>query len=502
MRHPFLIFLVFFISITSAVAQLNVSKIFTDNMVLQRNEPIHLWGKGTPETMVKVQFANKIKRTKIRQDSTWNIFFEKQIANSSPQSITIESESKKILLKNILIGDVWFCIGQSNMEWPMAKEMHFEEEKKYANQPLLRFYNPTYAGKGIFNKSFTDSVLKLLKKGDFYQGNWVESDRHTIRQLSAVGYYFGKELLESEHVPIGLINMSIGGAPIETFIGHDAMASNPRFSEKVKGNWLHNDALPVWIRERGQQNVGKIKVINKDELGPNHAFKPGFAYSAGLEPLFKMPIKGIIWYQGESNAQEIERVKEYIELQKLMIKDYRKQWKQPKMPFYWVQLSSIDSTHYNSKYWPVFRNEQRIMINEIVHGGMAVSSDIGAKNDVHPTNKRDVGQRLARWALHKTYGKKVVPSGPLPKEATYKNGKVIIAFNHTANGLKTSDNKIVSGFSINGKLEVPATLKGNTVEIRSRNKPEYVYYGWQPYTDANLVNSENLPASTFRLEVN
>ena len=502
MRHTLLVFLVFYISITSAVAQLNLSDIFSDNMVLQRNRPIQFWGKGMPETMVKVKFANKSNKTRVKKDSTWYIFFSKQIANSSPQSIIIESESNEILLKNILIGDVWLCIGQSNMEWPMAKEMHFEQEKKYANQPLLRFHNPTYAGKGIFNKSFTDSVLKLLERRDFYKGNWVESDSHTIRQMSAVGYYFGKELLESEHVPIGLINMSIGGAPIETFIGQDAMASNPRFSKKVKGNWLHNDALPVWIRERGQQNVGKIKMIHKDELGPNHAFKPGFAYSTGLEPLFKMPIKGTIWYQGESNAQEIERVKEYTELQKLMIKDYRKQWKQPEMPFYWVQLSSIDSTHYNSKYWPVFRNEQRIMINEIEHGGMAVSSDIGAKNDVHPTNKRDVGKRLARWALHKPYAKKVVPSGPLPKEATYKNGKVIIAFNYTANGLKTSENKIVRGFSVDGKHDVPATLKGNTVEIRSRNKPEFVYYGWQPYTKANLVNSENLPASTFRLEVN
>ena len=160
------------------------------------------------------------------------------------------------------------------------------------------------------------------------------------------------------------------------------------------------------------------------------------------------------------------------------------------------------TAHYNSKYWPKFRNEQRKLLKEIKHVGMAVSSDIGSKNDVHPTNKKDVGYRLAQWALHKTYRKNVVPSGPLPIEATYIKDKVIIDFKYTANGLRTADNNGVKGFSLNGKEEVSAELNKHSVEIASPYKPEYIYYGWQPFSDANLVNSENLPASTFRLEVN
>ena len=470
-------------------------------MVLQRGQPIQFWGKGIPDETLEVQFSKETKKTKVHQDSTWSVVFKRRKANSEPQSIQIKSNYQKIVLKNVLIGDIWLCIGQSNMEWPMEKEMLFAAEAKSADRPMLRFYNPTYAGKNIYNEHFTDSVLQLLNKNDFYRGKWQVSDSNSVKQMSAVGYYFGKEILEEEQAPIGLINMAIGGAPIETFIRREAMEGNSQFSEKVRGNWLTNDELPIWIRERGQQNVGNIKVVHRDELGPNHAFKPGFAYSAGIEPLLQLPIKGILWYQGESNAQERERVNEYSQLQKLMVEDYRRQWKQPKLPFYWVQLSSIDTANYKSHYWPQFRNEQRKLLRKIEHGGIAVTSDIGAKNDVHPTNKKDVGQRLARWALHKIYGKKIVPSGPLPKEASYENGRVIITFDYTANGLKTSDRKRVCGFSFDGKDATSATLKGNRIEILSGKKPEFIYYAWRPYSEGNLVNSEGLPATTFKLKI-
>lgn len=491
----------FLLGIQSMVAQLSLADIFTDNMVLQRDEPIHFWGNGIPDTSLEVLFESEVQKTRIRKDSTWRILFKKREANSVPESVQITSGKETIKLTNVLVGDVWLCIGQSNMEFPMQNEMHLEEEQIKADRPLLRFYNATFAGKGIYNQMFTDSVLRLLNKKDFYKGKWASSDRTSIKQMSAVGYYFGKQILESEHIPIGLINLAIGGSPIETFIGRDAMENNSHFLQKVRENWLVNEALPVWIRERGQQNVGDAAVIYRDDLGPNHAFKPGFAYSAGIEPLFQMPIKGILWYQGESNAQEPQRVTEYGELQKLLVQEYRQQWKQPELPFYWVQLSSIDTAKYKSGYWPEFRNEQRKLLEAIPNGGMAVTSDIGAKNDVHPTNKRAVGNRLARWALNKTYGEQIVPSGPLPTGAVFKNGKVVIDFKYAAKGLKMSDNKKIKGFSIDGKHEVTAVLKGNTVEIPAQGKPEFVYYGWQPYSNGNLVNSEGLPASTFKIQL-
>jgi len=422
--------------------------------------------------------------------------FTNQKANESPQLINITSGEDKIELKNILVGDLWLCMGQSNMLWPVQLEMHFKNEIQYARQPMLRFYNPTYAGQYIFGSAFSDSVIQLLNTKSFYKGEWQQSDSNSFKTMSAVGYYFGKTILASENIPIGLIDLAIGGAPIETFISKAVLQKNPVFANKLQNDWLGNTALPFWTRERATQNIGNKSNVVKDELGPNHAFKPGFAFASGIEPILSLPIKGIIWYQGESNAEEIERVNEYGDLLKLMINDYRKRWQQPDLPFYWVQLSSIER-----QFWPQFRDMQRRLLGEIKNGGMAVCSDIGARNDVHPTNKKDVGERLARWALSETYHKKIVPSGPLPLQAKYINKDIVITFQYTANGLKTSDGEPVKGFSINGQTEVRAEIRNNTIVIPVPDKPAFVYYAYKPFTDANLVNSESLPASTFKIEV-
>lgn len=483
-------------------AQLQLPKIFSDNMVLQRGKPVHIWGKAPPGKKIEVQFGSMKLYCKAKTDSSWSVDFAGQKENSTPQSLIIRLGRNKLELKNILIGDVWVCIGQSNMEFPMKKEIHFKESIKDKSQPLLRFYNPWFIGKYIFNESFPDSLACLLYPDEFYRSaSWEKCDSNTISEMSAVAYYFGQEIENKTKVPIGLINFSIGGAPLETFISTDVLKKSQLFRTKVNGDWLNNDALPVWIRERGRQNVGNLINVPSDQYGKNHAFKPGFAYSAGIEPILLMAIKGIICYQGESNAQEIERVNEYGRLSELLIDDYRKKWKQPELPFYFVQLSSIDTLKYKGQLWPQFRNEQRKMLKLISHSGMAVCSDIGAKDDVHPTNKKDVGERLARWALHDVYGKDIIPSGPLPLQARYLNDKVIITFRYIGKGLMTSDGKSIRGFSLDGKSPVDAVIGDCGILIFTKYKPEYIYYGWKSFTDGNLVNSEELPASTFKIKV-
>lgn len=289
-------------------------------------------------------------------------------------------------------------------------------------------------------------------------------------------------------------------APLETFIDPDALANNQSFHKKVEGDWLSNDELPIWIRERGMQNVGDITNVPSDSMGKNHAFKPGFAYDAGIKPILQFSIKGILFYQGESNAQEPERMKEYPDLSKLMIEDYRLKFGNP-LPFYYVQLSSIDSLKYKSTLWPAFRDNQRKMIGLIANSGMAVTSDIGHPTDIHPTNKRDVGIRLAKWALNKTYHLSITPSGPLPVKAIYKNKKVIIYFQYASKSLTAQNKELVSGFSLDGIHPVTAEIRGRKILIQSKVAPEYIYYGWQPFSIGNLTNSEGLPASTFKLNV-
>lgn len=486
----------------AAGAQIQPAKIFSDHMVLQRDQPVHIWGKASPGKTIEISFSGASKSVVVKPDSTWSIYFNKQKSNTKPQTIRIECEKETLEFNDILIGDIWLCSGQSNMEWPMEREMHWKEEKYHADQPLIRFTNPPPAGRYVYGVPYPDSLNRRLTKDRFYLWDgWNICDSQTVKSMSAVAYYFAKRMVSSENIPIGLINLSIGGAPIETFISREALERSKQFSAKVKGNWLNNDHLPQWIRERAKQNVGNNVNGYGDDLGLNHAYKPGFAFAGGIEPILPLPIKGVLWYQGESNALEWARVEEYKDLLHLLIDDYRARWNQPTMPFLWVQLSSIDTLKYHSQYWPQFRDEQRKLLNEVKNSGMAVCSDIGFRDDVHPTDKKTVGERLARWALHFTCKKNIVPSGPLPLNAKYINGNIVIRFRYAERGLHTTDGNAVSGFSTNGKTETEAIIQTKKIIIAVKEKPSFIYYGWQPFSTGNLVNAEGLPASTFKLEV-
>ena len=484
-------------------AQVSLPDIFTENMVLQRNAPIHFWGKGNPNTKVEIKFLNKTRETTVSGDSTWNIYFEKKKATKVAQKLQISHGLEKIVLQNILIGDVWLCLGQSNMEWPMENEIYFNEEMKNSDLPKLRFFNPTYSGKNLFGKSFNDSIMERLNEENFYNGRWEYSSEKSIRTMSAVGYYFGKHVMESEKVPIGVINLSIGGAPIETFISPDIFRRLPSFKSKVQGNWLTNESLPIWVRERGYQNVGdSIGVVN-DNMGPNHAFKPGFAFTSGILPILPMPIKGIIWYQGESNSA---RGHAYREVFPLMIETWRRDWKQGDFSFYWVQLADFMGEDEDPKddNWPELREAQTMTLDKLPNVGQAVIIDVGEGRDIHPRNKHDVGNRLARWALARHYQKKgMVYSGPLYKAMKVEGGRIRLAFAHS-DGLKSRDGQDLNEFKIAGSdgqfVDAKAKIEGKFVLVSAESikSPTQVRFGWHKVANPNLVNKALLPASPFQ----
>lgn len=490
--------LVFLCMGLKSYCQLSVDKHFSDHMVLQREQPVTLSGNAEPQAKVIINFGAIHLQTTTDTNGYWSVVLPKQKAQSKGVSLVVASKEEQITYDDILIGDIWLLIGQSNMEFELKGDMYYEEEKKKLHQPLLRFYNPTFGGKYIFNRQFKDSVLNLLTPEHFYSAvDWQVSDSSSAPSISAVGYYFARKIIDSVNVPIGLIHLAIGGAPIETFISTKALA-NSEFSKKIKGNWLYNDSLPDWIRERGQQNVGE-KAIHSDQLGPNHGYKPGFAYDSGIKPLEDFPIRGILWYQGESNAQEIGRVMEYNKLQKLMLSELRALWKNPKLPFYYAQLSSIDTLRYNGQLWPIFRNEQRLFLNSTKKTGMAVSSDIGTKHDVHPKNKKTVGERLSLWALRDVYHFDCTVSGPLATKAVFKNKQIVIYFQSIGKGLSFKGAHLL-GFYLDGKA-VQAQIRGNTVVISAEQKPHKVAYGFASFSLGNLTNKEKLPASSFILDV-
>lgn len=480
--------------------QLKPAPIFSPHMVLQREQPIHLWGQAPAGAAVTIRLGREQRTATTGADGHWELYLTGRKASAIPQILTIRTATEQVVLDDILIGDVWVCIGQSNMEWPMAREKHYAAASRQAIQPLLRFYNPTYAGKNIYGTAFTDSVAARLTNERFYQGSWQRSDTQSLPAMSAVAWYFGKEIAGSMQVPVGLIQLAIGGAPLETFIDAHTLQRSAQFAAKVQGNWLYNDAMPAWVRERGRQNTAALPATDAGSNGPAHAYRPGFAFAAGIAPITGMPVKGILCYQGESNAQEKERVEEYGSLCSLLVADYRARWHQPRLPFYFVQLSSIDTLQYKGQWWPAFRDVQRNLQVTLPHSGMAVCSDSGARHDVHPTNKKIVGERLARWALHNEYHRSVTPSGPLPLKASYRKGRVLVRFRYAA-GLQPADGSVVRGFTLDGSNEARATVHRQTIRIEAAVKPTHMYYGWSPYTDANLVNGDGLPASTFKLNV-
>lgn len=482
--------------------QLNLHTPVEDHMVLQRNKPLTLKGTAEPGIEVTVRMGNQRFVVKAAANGSWNLNTSPLLATGVPFSIIIYAGKDSVICSDLLAGDLWICIGQSNMEWPLGKDENFIQNRPQETDSFLRWYNPYYAGKGIYSSLFPDSVRLQLKYGPFYKGAWEIDDSASRPRMSAIAYYFGKRLRSDTHIPIGLIQLSIGGAPLETFISPEALSQSKSFRAKTVGSWLRNEHLPVWVRERGGQNLISGKQPDPaTEMELAHPFKPSFAYTNGIRLFEGLQIAGIICYQGESNAQELMRVNEYAALQKLMLDDYRKLWNMPKLPYYFVQLSSIDSARYNSRYWPEFRFQQYLFSRTVPGTGMAVASDHGSFNDVHPRNKKPVGERLALLALRNFYHHPVQALGPIPRKAEYRKGKVVVFFSKETAPLANPGKDPVIGFSIDGKQVIAKITNPYRIDISCRTRPDTVYYGWEPFTTANLNNTAGLPCSTFRMAI-
>ena len=476
-------------------SQLSLAPVFQNNMVIQADHSFDFFGKGNPGGFLRVRVLAHEFKTTIAQDSNWRISVFAQKASQSSTNIQFITEKDTLILANILFGDVWLCIGQSNMEFPLRSDLNYKPADTKDEIPQLRFYSPQYIGKNLYGKPYTDSMKTRLQNRDVLTGRWESSNARASAEMSAIGYYFGRSITEELKRPAGIIHLSIGGSPIETWINSQALSSSPEFHSKTEKNWMQNSALPVWIRQRAIENIGTA-----DPDGP-HTFQSGFAFEHLIKPLTVLPIRGILFYQGESNAQEIERVTEYAALMQVLVKNYRLEWDAPTLPFYFVQLSSIDSVKYKSQYWPQFRAEQLKAMQSIPHTGMAVSHDKGSLNDVHPTDKKTIAERLYRWAARQAYSQQnLLPSGPLPKRIKLRNNKLIICFEYCGKGLKTNDGNQVHGFSLDGIHEVTAFIKRNKVYIPTKIAHGTLQYCFQPYCTANLTNSEGLPTPGFRMD--
>jgi sialate O-acetylesterase len=500
-------------------AEVVLAPVFGDNMVLQRDLPVPVWGTSEAGRNVTVEFAGQKMSAKADASGNWRVALSPMAANGSPQTLTVvdadvpRSALRTPRLTNVLIGEVWLAAGQSNMEWPLAKEAHAATELPAATNTNLRLLNLPFAGQYFFAKPFGSSELARMTPERLFSGSWQSCSPATAHDFSAIAYYFGREVRQSLNVPVGIIHLAVGGSPAEAWVRRAALAGDPELRAMTQGNWLTNAALDDWCRERGRQNLdAAIKAglpVPGDDLGPNHHFKPGFLWEAGPARLLPFAIRGVLWYQGESNALEPRRVAQHERLFPLLVGDWRAQWGRASLPFLYCQLSSISTNGgYKASCWPEFRDQQGRFLDVIPDTAMIVTSDLGHPTDVHPRNKRDVGHRLARAALAQVYRRGGEFSGPQFESATERAGKVILRFRH-AKGLTPADGQPPNGFEVAGDDGVfkPATasIENDTVVLTCAavSAPRQVRYAWRPFPEPvqNLVNAARLPASTFRASV-
>jgi sialate O-acetylesterase len=494
-------------------SRLKLALPFGDHMVLQRDLPLPIWGEAATGENVTVHFAGQELSTIANMEGNWQVKLAPLTVSLEPRELKVATLSESLVCRHVLVGDVWLCAGQSNMEWPLEKETHAIEALREVKHNSLRLLNLNYAGQNFSAKPFGKAELARQTAQNFYRGEWQCALPETVQSFSAVGYYFGKKLQSHiQNIPIGLIHMAVGGSPTEAWISRETLAANAQLKAIVHANWMENVELEPWCRQRGYDNLKSALqqklLLPTNEMGPCHAFQPGFLWEAGIARVMTFGIRGVIWYQGESNSLSLRRVQQHEQLFPLLVYDWRTQWQQGAFPFLYCQLSSIGTTGgYQSHFWPEFRDSQRRMLEIIPNTGMAVTSDIGHTTDVHPRNKRDVGERLALWALAKSYSQSLPYSGPLA-ESIKQNGKTLhVKFEHVFAGLSTSNGKPVSGFEIAGENNefqpATATIEADSVLLESHKiaQPKSVRYGWQPFSQGNLINSAKLPASTFRLSL-
>ena len=477
--------------ITGKFGGLQMSQMYSDNMVLQHGKRLTIQGKSDAGEKVTVSIAGQKKKTVAASNGMWQVFLE-PLKAGGPYTLTISTPNKELIYNKVLAGEVWLCSGQSNMEFYLNWAATAKQDVPQATNEQIRLFDMKARWR-TDAVEWQPSVLDSLNHLQYFtHAEWEVCSPETAGKFSAIAYYFGKMLQDSLNVPVGLICNAIGGSPTEAWI--DRRTLEYEFPAILR-DWTKNDFIQDWVRGRAALNVKK----STDKF-QRHPYEPCYLYESGILSLQQYPIKGVIWYQGESNAHNKDA---HEKLFKLLVDSWRTNWNDAQLPFYYVQLSSI-----NRPSWPWFRDSQRRLMKEIEHVGMAVSSDKGDSLDVHPTHKLEIGERLARWALNKTYGyDKVVPSGPLYKSVSFVKGKAYVEFEYSK-GLKPSvEGEELRTFEIAGDDEIfypaQAVVEGNRVKVWTKEvkEPKIVRYGWQPFTRANLVNEEGLPASTFRSDV-
>jgi sialate O-acetylesterase len=474
-----------------AHADVTLAPLFTDHAVLQRDRAAPVWGTAAPGESVTVRFAGQAVTAIAGGDGRWSVRLQPLPAHATGQTLTVAG-TNTIVLSDILVGDVWLCGGQSNMEWALRQAANAEAEIAAADHPLIRHIK-------IQRRIARDPITTA-------EGEWVVCTPETARHFTAVGYFFARDVQRELGVPVGLVNSTWGGTPAEAWLPPAAMND----LDLLVASASHQARSYQGIHEglaRYQSRLATWKEGHGAGPKPTMPWRPGAENTSlvlnngMIAPLVPYALRGVIWYQGEANADQPET---YREIFGGVIAAWRDQFQQPDLPFYWVQLANWDPDHANGASWAFLREAQTQTL-ALPHTGQAVTIDIGNTDDIHPTNKQDVGARLARLTLARDFGRDLEDTGPTFAAANVTGGAMVVSFDHAA-GLTTTDGAAPLAFELAGPDKVfhPATaeLDGNQVTISAPDVPQplYVRYAWHDSPPVNLVNSAGLPAVPFRTD--
>ncbi len=496
------------LAVGPASAELSMPAIFGDNMVLQQKLANPVWGWDTPGTEITVTFEGQTKSATAAADGKWTVTLDPVPASAQPAAMSVIGSSSRIF-KNVLVGEVWICSGQSNMEWTVQSATDSDLEIMTANYPQIRLISVPKVGTQEPQKDF--------------KGAWAECSPATVPSFSAVGFFYGRLLHQMLNVPVGLINNAWGGSAAEAWVNRDALEKDERFKQLIertvatevtnqapeaKTKW--EAAMAQW-KERSEAAKAAGKPFTERAPGGPDAWlrgnaRPGNIYNGVLLPTIGYGIKGAIWYQGESNAS---RAQEYASLFPFMIEQWRKEWKQGDFPFYWVQLADFQAEQPvpGDSAWAELRESQTKTIAAVPNGGQAVIIDLGEGKDIHPKNKRDVAERLVRWALVKDYGMKLPYRSPELKSADFASGKATLTIDTFGSSLITFDVLQGKGFAICGEdkkwVWADAKVIGNDkIEVSSKDvaAPVAVRYAWSDNPVCNVYSKDGLPLTPFRTD--
>jgi sialate O-acetylesterase len=463
----------------AALADVRLPAIFSDHAVLQRDMPVPLWGWAEPGEELTVAIAGQKHQATADKNGKWRVTLS-PLSVGKPLKMVVEGKNR-LERNDILVGEVWLCSGQSNMEWPVAASANADLEIPAGDHPHIRLVRVKGPGSQTTVEDF--------------DGRWEVCSPETVKGFSAVGYFFGRELQRQLDVPIGLIDNSWGGSACDAWIRRDCLEGNPLYEAQL----AHWDKLAAEFDEANARQEGK-----PNPLVGQH--RPANLYHARLGPILGYAIRGTIWYQGESNAN---RAYQYREMFPLLIQSWREDWDQGDFPFYWVQLADFmpQKSEPSESAWAELREAQTMTQDRLPNTGQAVIIDIGEAANIHPRNKLEVGKRLARWALARDYGRDIVCQSPRYESMEVNDGAVIVKFKDVGGGLRTVDAAEVQGFAIAGedrkwvwaeaRIIAPDEVAVSSKEVAA---PLAVRYAWADNPVCNLYNNVGLPVTPFRTD--